>query len=98
MSEFVYRYNGTERAHIVISFILDTQTPQNDRESEINSVLAALKARDMHAEDISGNELAKSHVRYLVGGKVAVPDERLFSFGMPVLFMNYWYPFVDESN
>jgi threonine dehydratase len=70
----------------VISFILHTQTPQNERESEVNSVLAALKARDMHAEDISGNELAKSHVRYLVGGKVAVPDERLFSFGM-VLFV-----------
>lgn len=35
----------------------------------------------MHGEDISDNELAKSHIRYLVGGRFVVPDERLFSFG-----------------
>lgn len=36
----------------------------------------------MSAHDISDNELAKSHVRYLVGGRTYVPDERLISFGM----------------
>lgn len=37
----------------------------------------------MQALDISDNELAKSHCRYLVGGRADVPDERLFRFEFP---------------
>jgi hypothetical protein len=37
----------------------------------------------MKALDISENELAKSHARYLVGGKSKVKDERMFRFEFP---------------
>lgn len=36
----------------------------------------------MKGFDISDDELAKSHARYMVGGCHAVPNERIFRFGM----------------
>lgn len=33
--------------------------------------------------DISDNEMAKSHARYLSGGRSKVPDERMFRFEFP---------------
>ncbi|KAG8994595.1 hypothetical protein FRB90_000377 [Tulasnella sp. 427] len=77
VTEFVYRFNGTPRAHIVISFRVEKS------KAEVAEISAKLKERDMFGEDISDNELAKSHVRYLVGGRLVVPDERLFSFEFP---------------
>ena len=37
----------------------------------------------MKATDLSGDELAKSHIRYLVGGRSGVPNERLYMFNFP---------------
>ena len=37
----------------------------------------------MQATDLSGDELAKSHIRYLVGGRSDVPNERLYMFNFP---------------
>ncbi|GAA5867353.1 hypothetical protein JCM8547_003318 [Rhodosporidiobolus lusitaniae] len=58
-------------------------TPQQLRDSELSGILGALKTGGMKALDISDNELAKSHARYLVGGKSKVRDERLFRFEFP---------------
>lgn len=33
--------------------------------------------------DLSEDELAKSHARYLVGGRAKVPNERMFRFEFP---------------
>jgi threonine dehydratase len=33
--------------------------------------------------DISDDELAKTHIRYLVGGRIKVDDERLYMFEFP---------------
>ncbi|KAG8890435.1 hypothetical protein FRB98_008470 [Tulasnella sp. 332] len=79
VTEFVYRYNGTSRAHIITSFLL--QSPAS-RTTEIEEIRSKLKQQDMDGQDISDNELAKSHVRYLVGGSTLVPHERLYSFGI----------------
>ncbi len=35
----------------------------------------------MMAVDMSDDELAKSHLRHINGGKQDVPNERLFRFG-----------------
>jgi threonine dehydratase len=32
---------------------------------------------------MTGNEMAKLHVRFMVGGRAAMPDERLFRFEFP---------------
>ncbi|TKY86361.1 hypothetical protein EX895_004510 [Sporisorium graminicola] len=51
--------------------------------SELESILAALTADGMTPIDLSGDEVSKSHLRYLVGGKTSVPNERIFRFEFP---------------
>lgn len=58
-------------------------TPAELRQSELSSILSTLQQGGMSALDISDNELAKSHARYLVGGKTKVADERMFRFEFP---------------
>ncbi|GAA5981447.1 hypothetical protein JCM11641_004766 [Rhodosporidiobolus odoratus] len=59
------------------------QTPQQLRQEELSSILSSLKTGGMKALDISDNEMAKSHARYLVGGKSKVENERMFRFEFP---------------
>lgn len=80
VTEFIYRYNVSgdgDRAHVLLSFKLDS----HNRAAEVQQVLAALGAENMKGFDISDDELAKSHARYMVGGCHNVPNERIFRFG-----------------
>ncbi|KAH7914155.1 tryptophan synthase beta subunit-like PLP-dependent enzyme [Hygrophoropsis aurantiaca] len=79
ITEFIYRYNSSTVAHIFLSFKLDTSS----RAKEVPLVLAALKEEGMTGFDISDDEMAKSHARYMVGGCQIVPNERLFRFEFP---------------
>jgi threonine dehydratase len=56
----------------------------NNREQELPKILQNLELNGMHGQDISDNEMAKSHARYLVGGRSKVENERLYRFGMPL--------------
>ncbi|THH02288.1 hypothetical protein EW026_g565 [Hermanssonia centrifuga] len=76
-TEFIYRYNDPERAQVFMSFKLST----THREKEVSDLLASLEKQGMQGSDISDDELAKSHARYMIGGRVNVPNERLFRFG-----------------
>jgi hypothetical protein len=81
VTEFSYRYHGDDKvAQIYLSFNLNATTPAS-RAGEIADTLARLKEDGMQGRDISDDELAKSHARYLVGGKHDVPHERIFRFG-----------------
>ncbi|EUC64092.1 threonine ammonia-lyase, biosynthetic protein [Rhizoctonia solani AG-3 Rhs1AP] len=95
ITEFMYRYsaptgipisapNGAilSRAHIFLSFRLQAGTP-TARQLEIKKLLDEMKAEGMKGTDISDDELAKGHVRYMIGGSSAVQDERLFRFEFP---------------
>jgi hypothetical protein len=42
----------------------------------------------MKGFDISDDELAKSHARYMIGGRHSVPNERIFRFGAIHLFIH----------
>lgn len=42
-----------------------------------------MKREGMKPLDLSENEMAKSHARYLVGGRSSVKDERVFRFEFP---------------
>ncbi|KAJ3567166.1 hypothetical protein NP233_g6531 [Leucocoprinus birnbaumii] len=82
VTEFIYRYNLSgdgDRAHVFLSFKLNTP----NRTAEVHQVLSALEAEDMKGFDISDDELAKSHARYMIGGCHAVPNERIFRFAFP---------------
>jgi len=50
---------------------------------ELSDLLDKLEVSGMPAIDISGNELAKAHARYIVGGRVNVKYERIFRFEFP---------------
>ncbi|KAI9762827.1 MAG: threonine deaminase [Chaenotheca gracillima] len=80
VTEFSYRYTGEEYADI----LLGTSLTASESQREIDSIITRIQ-RDglMKAHDVSDNELAKSHIRYLNGGRSGVPDERLYSFEFP---------------
>ena len=80
ITEFSYRYNGEENADIFVSFNVV------DKKKEKSSVIAAMENCGFEVVDISENELAKSHGRYLVGGKsqsTKSSNEKIYQFEFP---------------
>ncbi len=77
ITEFNYRYADPEHAQVFVG--LQVSTPQ-DR----SAVIDRLRARGYSVEDMTDNEMAKLHVRHMVGGRArALADERLFRFEFP---------------
>jgi threonine dehydratase len=77
VTEFNYRLSGRDKAHIFVG--LRTASREDARE-----VAARLRAQGYPTEDLSDNEIAKLHVRHMVGGRsVDVRDERLYRFEFP---------------
>ncbi|PHH73373.1 hypothetical protein CDD80_3856 [Ophiocordyceps camponoti-rufipedis] len=81
VTEFSYRFKSGAQANVLIG--LSLTAPAAQREDELRSLLQRIRSEDMMVTDLSGDELAKSHVRYLVGGQPNVPNERLFQFSFP---------------
>ncbi len=79
VTEFSYRYAGPGSANILLGVTVAAHT----RERDLFDTMARLKDEGMTATDLSGDELAKSHIRYLGGGRSGVPDERLYMFEFP---------------
>ncbi|KAF9524045.1 threonine ammonia-lyase [Crepidotus variabilis] len=80
VTEFIYRYNSAfSKANVLLSFKLATTS----REIEVQDVLHRMEEQDMQGFDISDDEMAKSHVRYMMGGPQKVQDERIFRFAFP---------------
>ncbi|CAI2168560.1 17678_t:CDS:2 [Funneliformis geosporum] len=71
------RYSDSDNAWIFMSFMV------KNRKEELPKILQNLKENDMDGQDISDNEMAKSHARYLVGGRSKVKNERLYRFEFP---------------
>ncbi|KAG1323603.1 hypothetical protein G6F62_009574 [Rhizopus arrhizus] len=76
VTEFSYRYNDPSNAHIYISFKV------KNLESEVSEVLEGWHQKGMKGYDVSDNELAKAHARYMVGGSRPL-NERVFTFIFP---------------
>lgn len=63
VTEFSYRYNGTDEAHIFVSFNII------NKEKELSSIInTMINQNNYEVFDVSDDELAKTHGRYLVGG------------------------------
>ena len=77
VTEFNYRYGGGERAHVFVGVGL------SGKRSEREGVMAGLRAAGFAVVDMTGNELAKLHVRFMVGGRASMRDERLLRFEFP---------------
>lgn len=80
VTEFSYRYGDPTDAHIFLSFdVMEGRT----RSQDVAEILRELTANNMRGMDLSDDELAKSHARYLVGGRADAPKERLYQFTFP---------------
>ncbi len=77
ITEFNYRYADPTRAHVFVGVEVENQ-------DQTRALLAALRRHRLPALDLSDNEMAKLHVRHLVGGRAPLArDERLFRFEFP---------------
>jgi threonine dehydratase len=79
VTEFNYRYGTKERAQIFVGFGLTRGREERDE------VIASLRVAGYGVTDMTDNEIAKLHVRYMVGGHVNgnVANERLYRFEFP---------------
>ncbi len=78
VTEFNYRYTDAAAAHIFVGLAIAGGT------AEKNRIRATIAEAGFPVVDMSDNEVAKLHVRYMVGGQAhGLPDERLFRFEFP---------------
>ena len=78
VTEFNYRYQGAERAQLFVGFGLSAG------QENCAAVIARLRAAGYGVVDMSGNEMAKLHVRYMIGGGGrGLADELVFRFEFP---------------
>ncbi len=64
VTEFNYRHGAKERAQIFVGFAVSRGKEERDE------VIAKLRAAGYGVTDMTDNEIAKLHVRYMVGGHV----------------------------
>ena len=79
VTEFNYRFGTKERAQLFVGFGLARGRDERD------DVIASLRAAGYGVTDMTDNEIAKLHVRYMIGGHVNgnVANERLYRFEFP---------------
>jgi threonine dehydratase len=78
ITEFNYRYASDKEAHIFVGVKL------RRGKEEFAELTATLRANNYPCMDMSDNEMAKLHVRYMVGGRPpGLLHEHLFSFEFP---------------
>ncbi len=78
ITEFNYRYSGNERADVFVGLTLGKP---GDRED----IVEKLRHHDYPVTDLTDNEMAKLHVRYMVGGHAPATgkQELVFRFEFP---------------
>src|SRR5207247_1801835 len=77
ITEFNYRYADPRQAHIFVG--IEVAGPKDTAE-----ILRDLHRQDVEAYDLTENEMAKLHIRHLVGGRAPeVKNEILFRFEFP---------------
>jgi threonine dehydratase len=77
VTEFNYRYADPKTAHLFVGIEVANR-------EETEQLLAALKRSQIEAYDLTDNEMAKLHVRHLVGGHApAAEHEILYRFEFP---------------
>ncbi len=76
ITEFNYRYADKIKAHIFVGIELKQGV------NEKNRIIEKL-SKDYQLEDMSNNSIAKTHVRYMVGGRANVRNEEIYRFEFP---------------
>ncbi|KAI1341186.1 threonine dehydratase [Xylariaceae sp. FL0016] len=81
VTEFSYRFATSEAANVLVGISLTGAALE--RAKELEALMDRITSAGMKVTDLSGDELAKTHIRYLVGGRSDVTDERLYMFNFP---------------
>ena len=77
VTEFNYRFSDTNSAHIFVGIELSLPSDRTE-------IIEKLRSADYSVVDMSDNEMAKLHVRYMVGGRSGkIENERLYRFEFP---------------
>lgn len=77
ITEFNYRLSGRDAAHIFVGIAINGDKERQDFQQQLSE-------HGFKNVDLTDNELAKTHVRYMVGGRSpCVSNERLFRFWFP---------------
>ncbi len=77
VTEFNYRLSGRRAAHIFVGIGIKSR-------DDATALSSLLTSRGYECVDLSDDELAKLHVRHMVGGRaVDVSNERLYRFEFP---------------
>jgi threonine dehydratase len=77
ITEFNYRFADPQRAHVFVGVGVETR-------HDIGVILADLAAAGFEARDLSADEVAKLHIRHMVGGRAPqVTNERVYRFEFP---------------
>jgi threonine dehydratase len=78
VTEFNYRFADTKSAQVFVSLALSKGRAERD---ELRSTISAA---GFVVHDMTDNEMAKLHVRYMIGGHAGeLKDERLYRFEFP---------------
>jgi threonine dehydratase len=77
ITEFNYRYADPAVAHIFVGIALRGGV------AEKREIVDFLRSNDYEVTDLSSNDMARLHIRHMVGGRAAVPNERIFRFEFP---------------
>jgi threonine dehydratase len=77
ITEFNYRYSGATEARVFVG-------AQVQNRAETDKLLAQLQQKGLSPVDLTDNEMAKLHVRHMVGGRAPeAKDEVLYRFEFP---------------
>ena len=77
LTEFNYRYADNLQAQVFVGVKF------SDAAKEKQAVIETLEKHDYQVLDISDNEMAKLHLRHMVGGSAQLDDERILRFQFP---------------
>jgi len=78
VTEVNYRYADAHSAQVFVSLALTKGRAQRDE------LCSSIRAAGFAVNDMTDNEMAKLHVRYMVGGRAhELSDERLYRFEFP---------------
>ncbi len=78
VTEFNYRYNDDALANVFVGVRL------MQGQEELDGIIHDLRKGGYPVVDLSDDEMAKVHVRYMIGGRPSKPlKERLYSFEFP---------------
>ncbi len=77
ITEFNYRIADRAEAHIFVGIALKKGV------TEKHEIIAELREHGFEVTDLSSNDMARLHIRHMVGGRADVDNERILRFEFP---------------